>query len=186
MIDGMLDFLADGPFALVYAFLTVVVFFRAQGTYWLGRWSTEMTLRHVKPKSPTGQRLVAWFESSATDSGIHALQKWGLPVVPFSFLTVGFQTVVNAGAGILRTPWWKYTLAMLPGCLAWAGIYSTIGMAMWGAMLSAAAGSPWGIVVLVLLAAAAAAAVIWRRRRTRDATVEQETQPHAVPAQKCC
>lgn len=178
MIDQMLTFLADGPFVLVYAFLMVVVFFRAQGTYWLGRWSTELTLRHVKPSSPTGQRLVAWFESSATDSGIHALQKWGLPVVPFSFLTVGFQTVVNAGAGILRIAWWKYTVAMLPGCLAWAGIYSTIGLAVWRAMLGAAAGSPWGIAALTAIALAVAAMLVVRRRRhTPAATVQVTDEP---------
>lgn len=167
----MMEFIHTGPFILVYAFLFMVVFLRAQGTYWLGWWSTSMAVRHVKPKRPWSQRLLAWLESSATDPGIHAIHKWGLAVIPFSFLTVGFQSMVNAGAGILRMAWWKYTLAMIPGCLAWALIYSTIGFAVWGAMISAAAGSPWGIAGIAAVAVILAATVMVRRRKRRAAVL---------------
>ena len=93
-----------------------------------------------------------------------AIHRWGLAVIPFSFLTVGFQTMVNAGAGALRMPWWKYTLAMIPGCLAWATIYSTIGFAVWGAVLAAAAGSPWGIAGIAATALVVGATLAVRRR----------------------
>ena len=46
-----------------------------------------------------------------------------------SFLTVGLQTVVNAAAGLIRMPWIRYTVAMLIGCIAWAAIYATVGIA---------------------------------------------------------
>jgi len=62
-------------------------------------------------------------------------------------------------------PWWRYTLAMIPGCLAWATIYSTIGFAVWGAVLAAAAGSPWGIAGMVATAIIVVATVVVRRRR---------------------
>lgn len=97
--------------------------------------------------------------------GTSSIHRWGLPVIPFSFLTVGFQTVVNAGAGLLRLPWWKYTLAMIPGCLAWALIYSTIGFAVWEAAIAAAAGSPLGIAGMVALVLVLVATVVVRRRR---------------------
>ncbi|HHW51441.1 MAG TPA: hypothetical protein GX406_08260 [Pseudoclavibacter sp.] len=161
----MAEFLAHGPFALVFAFLTIVVFLRAQATFALGWWSAELTARHAHPRTTWGSRVVAWLRSPATEPGIRALHKWGLPVIPLSFLTIGFQTLANAGAGLIRMPWWKYTLAMIPGCLAWALIYSTIGFAVWEAALGAAAGSPWGITVLCVSGAALAAAFVVKRRR---------------------
>lgn len=161
----MMDFLADGPFWLLFPFLTVVVFLRAQGTYWLGRWATSLTLRHITPKEGWRTRLLAWLNSEGTGQGVAAIHRWGVAVIPVSFLTVGFQTMVNAGAGLLRMPWWRYTLAMLPGCLAWATIYSTIGFAVWGAMVAAAAGSPWGIAGMIATAIVLGTTLVVRRRR---------------------
>lgn len=161
----MMEFLSDGPIWLLFPFLTVVVFLRAQGTYWLGRWATSLAIRRITPAEGWRTRLLAWLDGDATDQGVAAIHRWGVAVIPFSFLTVGFQTMVNAGAGILRMPWWRYTLAMIPGCLAWATIYSTIGFAVWGAVLAAAAGSPWGIAGMVATAIIVMATVVVRRRR---------------------
>lgn len=161
----MTEFIAGGPFWAVFAFLTVVVFCRASATYWLGRWATAMTLQHLRPSAGWRERLLGRLQGAASEQGVTAIQRWGLTALPFSFLTVGFQTMVNAGAGILRIPWWKYTLAILPGCVAWATIYSTVGFAMWEAALAAAAGSPWGIGAILALAAAVLAIRAVRRRR---------------------
>jgi membrane protein DedA with SNARE-associated domain len=161
----MMEFLSQGPVWLLFPFLTVVVFLRAQGTYWLGRWATSLAVRRIAPAEGWRTRLLAWLNGDATDQGVAAIHRWGTAVIPFSFLTVGFQTMVNAGAGVLRMPWWKYTLAMIPGCLAWATIYSTIGFAVWGAMLAAAAGSPWGIAGMVATAIIVVATIVVRRRR---------------------
>lgn len=74
--------------------------------------------------------MLSWLDSSAADTGIRSIHKWGLVVLPFSFLTVGFQTVVNAGAGLLQFRGGSTPLMFL-GCMAWALIYSTIGFAVW-------------------------------------------------------
>ncbi|HZK04863.1 MAG TPA: VTT domain-containing protein [Actinomycetaceae bacterium] len=167
-------FLAEGPFVAVYLFLLMVVFLRAQGTYWLARWATELAVKHAKPEEGWRKRAIERLDSPSMRKGTASIHKWGLPVIPFSFLTVGFQSVVIAAAGFLRLPWWKFTLAMFPGILAWALIYSTIGFAVWGAAIAAAAGSPWGIAGMVSLAVAIVAAVVVRRRR-------KSRQPAAVP-----
>ena len=61
-------------------------------------------------------------------------------------------------------------LAAIPGWLAWALIYSTIGYAVWRAAVAAAAGSPVGIAVIATaLAAAVAFLAVRRLRRSRRA-----------------
>lgn len=164
-MGSLTSFLSDGPFVAVYLFLLMVVFLRAQGTYWLGRWATSLALRHVKPQDGWRKRAIDWLNSPAAMQGTSSIHRWGLPIIPFSFLTVGFQTVVNAGAGLLRLAWWKYTLAMIPGCLAWALIYSTIGFAVWEAAIAAAAGSPYGIAGMIAILVVVVATVVIRRRK---------------------
>ncbi len=179
----MPEFVANGPFWLVFTFLTTVVFLRAQATYWLGSWATSLALRRARPTRDWQRRLVDRLNSPATDQGIRAIHRWGLGVIPFSFLTVGFQTMVNAAAGVLRLPWWKYTLAMIPGCLAWATIYSTIGFAMWEAALAAAAGSPWGLAGMAAAAVVATTTVLVRRRRRSSRAAHLRlVQPEAEAA----
>ena len=178
----MPDFIAEGPFWLVFTFLVVVVFLRAQATYWLGSWATSLTLRHVRPREGWRRSLVHRLDSPATDQGVAAIHRWGLAIIPVSFLTVGLQTMVNAGAGVLRMPWWKYTLAMLPGCVAWATIYSTIGFAVWEAALAASAGSPWGIAGMAATALIVAATVLVRRRRQTARAARILIEPDAEAA----
>lgn len=175
MIDAIGRFMTDGPFLAVYLFLFAGAFVRGQATYGVGRWATSLALRHVRPKRRWQQRAVDWLNSEDVLRGTASIHRWGLPVIPFSFLTVGFQTMVNAGAGMLRLPWLTYTLAMIPGALAWALIYSTIGFAVWGAAIEAAAGSPWalaGIVSIVLVAVLTF--VVLRRRRAGAAVRDPE------------
>ena len=57
-----------------------------------------------------------------------------------SFLTVGVQTALNFAAGVLRMPLWRYEVGVVIGALMWAGIYSTIGFAVFEAWVSQ---SPW-------------------------------------------
>lgn len=180
----MTEFIATGPIWAVFAFLTVVVFLRASATYWLGRWVSLVTLSRRRPDEGWRKRLLDRLEAAANDQGISAIQRWGLVVLPFSFLTVGFQTMVNAGAGMLRIPWWKYTLAILPGCLAWATIYSTIGFAVWQAGIAAAAGSPWGVAAIaaVILVFWATKAVRRRRRANLIALPRAAREPDASVA----
>ncbi len=85
------------------------------------------------------------------------------------FLTIGVQTMVNLAAGLGRMPFGRYTLAMVPGCVAWAFIYATVGLTAFYAAVAAAAGSPWGIAVVaaLLLGAVLLAVRLHRRRAVR-------------------
>ena len=58
---------------------------------------------------------------------------------------------------------------MIPGALAWALIYTTIGWAVWEAAISAVAGSP---LMLVVVLAAVIAFFVWRSRRGNRAVIE--------------
>ncbi len=150
----MPDVIAEGPFWLVFSFLTVVVFLRAQGTYWLGRWATSLTLRHARPRREWQRRLVDRLEASAADQGIAAIHRWGIGVVPVSFLTVGFQTMVNAS-----------------------------GAAAGAAARAAAAGAPWGIAGMVAAAIVVTASLlVRRRRRNARATHLRLVEPEAEAA----
>lgn len=152
-------FLDGLPFAGLVVALFAVVFCRAQATYWLARLAVTGTER---------SRWGRWASSPAVRRGSRLLDRWGLPVVTVSFVVVGLQTVMNAAAGIARVPWWRYLLAMLPGCVAWAFVYATVGLAVFWAVVAALAGSVWGVVVIaVLVAAGVLVLVAARRRRSR-------------------
>src|SRR5659263_405236 len=70
----MPDFI-EGPFWLVFTFLVVVVFLRAQATYWLGSWATSLTLRHVRPREGWRRSLVHRLDSPATDQGVAVIHR---------------------------------------------------------------------------------------------------------------
>lgn len=149
----------DQPFAIAFAILFGIVFARAQATYWAGRGANAGGRR---------TRLAARLEGERMARATDAVTRWGWPLITVSFLTVGFQTVANAAAGVVRMPWPKYTLAMIPGCLAWAAVYATIGAAasgLWAALAEQADWAPWAVVAV--LVAAVIAMVVLRRHRRR-------------------
>lgn len=137
-------------FWLVAVGLTVVAMGRGQATYGLARWATERALRHTHPVTGWRGTIHAWLQGEGLDRGRRALQRWGLVMVPLCYLTVGFQTLVLAAAGVMRIRWLLFSLVQLPGAIAWALIYATIGFAAWQAALAAAAGSPWALAALLL------------------------------------
>lgn len=152
-MPAMLD---DLPFWPLVATLFGIVFCRAQATYWIARGAVGGASR---------TRLSRFLDGPTVRRGSALLARWGLPVVTVSFVVVGLQTVMNAAAGAARVSWWRYLLAMLPGCAAWALLYGTVGLAVFWAFVAALAGSPLGVVVLALVVAAAVAAVVVARRR---------------------
>ncbi|MFZ6991429.1 DedA family protein [Curtobacterium sp. RRHDQ66] len=155
----MPSFLDGLPFWWLVLALFVIVFCRAQATYWIARGAVAGASR---------SRWGRWLDSAAVRRGSALLDRWGLPVVTVSFVTVGLQTVMNAAAGLARVPWWRYLLAMVPGCVAWAFLYATVGLAVFWAVVAALAGSPWGITaVAVLVVAAVALVTVLHRRRNR-------------------
>ena len=161
----MPSWLNDSPFGITFAVLFGIVFLRAQGTYWIGR-AVTAGLLHT--------RVARWMTNPRMTRAVDALNRWGLPVVTVSFLTVGFQTVVNAAAGLIRMPWLRYTLAMLVGCAAWAAIYATVGIAAFEASLALAAGSPWALVGVLAVVLGAVIAV---RGRSSGRNTDTATEP---------
>ncbi|WP_168583530.1 DedA family protein [Gephyromycinifex aptenodytis] len=163
----MLPDVFDGwPFWLIFTFLFFGGMARGQCIYWAARIVTERSLRRVRPRTGWGARVAEWLDGAGVDAGAQTIRRWGIAAIPLCYLTVGLQTLVMAAAGVLRINAGAFALAQVPGALAWAAIYSTIGWAVWEAALIAAAGSPWGLVAL-LGVAALLALLLWRRRRAR-------------------
>ncbi|MDN5754546.1 MAG: DedA family protein [Arthrobacter sp.] len=149
-----MDWLREAPFGWAYLFLFLLSMARANTTYWVGR-GVAAGVSHSRfeyvlegPIYRRAQRFVA---------------RWGILAVPLSFLTIGIQTAVNASAGMSRMPLSRYLPAVIVGCLMWALIYATVGMAVVYAAL--AVGWQWialaGVVVV-------AGAVLWIRYRRRN------------------
>ncbi|MGC5584630.1 DedA family protein [Ornithinimicrobium sp. W1679] len=156
-------------FLVAYLFLFAVAMLRGQATYWLARVVTEQTLRRTRPTEGWKAGVHRWLRGDGVARGRSSIQRWGLVTIPLAYLTVGFQTMVLAAAGMLRIAWPVFTLVQVPGALAWAGIYSTIGFALWGATIAAMAGQPLALAALLALVVVVGTTLAVRRRR-RDAT----------------
>ena len=161
----MPDWLTGKPFALTFGVLFLIVLARAQATYWIARGVTTGAMH---------TRLADRLSGPKISRAIREINRWGPPVVTVSFLTVGFQTVANAAAGLTRMPWVRYTVAMLIGCGAWALIYATVGIAALEAGMALAARSPWALVAVIAGVVAIGAIVInmISRRRKREVVGE--------------
>lgn len=151
----MPDWLEGRPFLITAAILFGIVLLRAQATYWAGRGAANGMRR-----TRLGERMAGPRMTRATA----ALNRWGLPVITVSFITVGFQTVVNAAAGLTRMRWGRYTVAMLPGCIAWSIIYATVGFAAITAWMSLHGAWKW-VAAIALLLVAIAGGAIWMHVR---------------------
>ena len=165
-LDGM-------PVAVALVCLFGIVMVRSHLTYWAGRGVERGARLEGERRHRPGwwQRVVdRTGRLAATPSarrGVALVHRWGWIAVTLAYVTVGIQTAVFAGAGMLRMPYLRFTLASVPGAVMWAIIWGTVGIgAVWGA-LSLAAGSPWGVAALAVVALAVVRAVmIGRRRRT--------------------
>ncbi len=153
------EFLSGRPLWQAFALLYLVATARGQATYWLARVVAEQAEQRIGPDL-SGSRLGTvqrWLQSESVDRGRRAVRRWGLLAVPFCYLTVGFQTMVLAAAGALQVAWLPFTVVQVPGALAWALIYTTIGWAAWEATMAALSGRPLALaavasVVLVVIA----------------------------------
>src|SRR5665647_1871995 len=111
----------DWPVLGVFLFFLFGAVARSQAIYWVGRGVTAGVLR-----SRWGDRL----DSSQVRRATTTFERWGMPVVPLAFLTVGFQSAVFASVGLLRVHWLRYTLWTIPGCLVWAALWGGSGLAV--------------------------------------------------------
>lgn len=126
----------DWPTGPLFAFLTVVVFCRAGGTYLLGRGARGLADR----RTPLAER-------PAVRQAERVVERLGALAVVLSFLTIGVQSAIHAAAGSLRMPPDRYLPALAVGSLVWAAIYVTVGLAA----LEALWGGRWWLLPLVLL-----------------------------------
>ena len=147
---GVPDALEGLGWWAIVAFLFVVVLVRAQATYWAGRWLRRSADRIAHRATATAEdspgnsgntggpvtatartsRLARRLSGPEIDRAQRFLERWGFVGIPLSFLTVGFQTLVNATAGYIRMRWDLYTLAMLPGCVVWASVYGLVSLSL--------------------------------------------------------
>lgn len=192
----MPDFLAAMPYWLAVGVLSAMGLARGQMMYWLGRGVTEGALRTSRKHQRTEtvvrtgplRRTMLWLDRGGADPGIRALHRWGLVMVPLSYVTVGFQSMVQAGAGILRISWWKYLLAQVPGAFVWGLFYATGGFLVWTYLFSQARSHPYrAAAVFVGLVALIAVIVRYRRSHPKPAScpipgIGEEAQPSAEPA----
>ena len=151
----MVDWILGQPFAIAAAFLTCVAAVRSQATYWLGRAIRAGVVRG------------AWAEKLASEKQrqvVDRLERWGWPVIPASFLTLGFQTAVQLTAGLIGWRWPRYTLAAVLGWLVWGCVYAAGGLAAFAGMV-ALARQAWWLVAIVVVALAGVVVLVVRSRR---------------------
>ena len=178
-MPGVPQFIYDSPWWVLFIFLTGVVFFRTQGTYWIARWARAGTDNLAHPTTADARpsrraRLAARLSGPGTERARIFLERWGFLGIPVSFLTIGFQTLVHASAGFARMRFDLYTLAMIPGCLAWATVYTAVGLSLWEVWLR----SPWLLAAVILaLVAVVFGLNRWRRWATARRTAASETSP---------
>ena len=155
------------PFWGLFIVFFSIAALRTQITYWAARIATTQLLTRTAPSGRLMATMHAWLKGGSADRGVAALNRWGVVVVPLSFLMPGSKTIINAAAGVTRMPFVKYLPAMLVGCTLHATIYASVGWAAWTSAAAAAVGSPWAIAVLVVLFGAAIVVVIHIRRRKK-------------------
>lgn len=169
----------DGlPVAVGLLCLFGIVLARSHLTYWAGRGVArgarfEGERRHGPAWwQRTVDRTARLTATPSARRGVALVHRWGPLAVTLAYVTVGIQTAVFVGAGLVRMPYLRFTLASIPGAVAWAIIWGTVGIgAVWGA-LALAAGSPWGVVVLAVVVALVVGVVVWAARRRR------RSEPH--------
>lgn len=171
---------SDAPFglpaALAVAFFYVVVLMRAGATYALGRGARAGAGR---------SRLRARLESPRFRRAERIVERWGAPVIALSFLTIGFQTLANLAAGVLRMPLRAYLPALAIGGFAWALVWGLVGVATVDAVLTLAERNPVEAVAFVMLLAGLLVGiewVNWSRQRARDAAFSARTAAETSPA----
>ncbi len=148
----------DSPLPVIIGALFVIVMARANGTYWLGRGLIAGAQK---------TRLAHWVDKPSYQRAQRLLQKWGAPLVTVSFLTVGFQTLVNLAAGTARMSLSRYLPAVTLGCIIWAVVYGTVGLVGFEAFLTAYDENPTLTLLVMGILVASLALYIYMKVRTQ-------------------
>lgn len=153
------DSILQLPIGWAYLTLFAIVMLRANATYWAGR-----LLVAGGRLSPQAKRFI---DGPAMVRAKDFSARWGVLAVPLSFLTIGVQTAVNLSAGALRMPLSRYLPAVTLGCLLWALLYSSIGLAAVQALLLALASSYWSLLAIAVVIALVVGMRLFHRHAVR-------------------
>ena len=173
--------LAGKPFVVVLAVLFAIVLARSHLTYWAGRGVVRGAMYgQEKIGGPRWWRamvlrIAAFAASAPARRGLALLHRFGPVAVTLAYLTVGVQTAVFAGSGLLRMPYVRFTLASVPGAAAWALIWATVGLGAVWAVLALAARSPWALVGVLVVVAAGVAGFVMRSHRRAAARAKADS-----------
>ncbi len=155
------------PLAQGLAVMFVIALLRGNATYWVGRGAAAGVIRLGRNRPPSERRQRGRARAEAL------IARWGVLAVPLSFLTVGLQTAVNATAGALRMPLRRYLPAVAVGAVLWAILWFTAGLAVIGAAIELALGSPWLLGAVLLIALGIGGWLLLRRARSSRERVGQ-------------
>lgn len=165
----MPEWMSDWPVLGIYLFFLFGAVARSQAIFWLGRGVAAGALR------------TKWRERAESESvrrATRTVERWGMPVVPAAFLTVGFQTAVFFAVGLLRVGWLRFTLWSIPGCLVWAALWGSGGIAALAGARELADRSPWLLAAALTAVGALVAFVIRRVRRRRGRHLDPAPTEH--------
>lgn len=165
-----MTFFESWPYPLAVGTLFVIVFLRANATYWLGR-AAQAGARRT--------RMARLLRTSGYRRAEQMVARWGTPVVTASFLTVGLQTMINAAAGVTRMPLRRYVPAMALGGVFWAFLYATVGFITIEAWTIFYRAQP--VVAVALAALAVAALVFFVVRALRRSVIVADADPQDAP-----
>ena len=154
VVDAIGSWMADLPFVALWLFFLCGGMARGIAVYGVGRGIAEGGRRSRFAERFTGPGMVRAEEFVA---------RWGVIGIALCYLTVGFQSMVLAAAGVMRMPMWRFLPAALVGSIMWATIYTTVGFAAWETALGITAHSPWAFATVTALVVAGI--VWWARRR---------------------
>lgn len=167
------------PVWAVLVGLFVVVMARSHLFYWLGRGVLSGATRLVgrtaaDAEDAPGDRDVAaatraerLLRSPVARRGLDLVHRFGPFAVTFAYLTVGVQTAVFVASGVVRMPYPRFVLASVPGSIAWAVIWGTVGLgAVWAAVRLAST-SPWALAAVLVLLAGLVTWLVLRARARR-------------------
>lgn len=149
------------PVLAVFGFFLLGAIVRSQAIYWVGRGVAAGVLR---------SRWRTRLDSARVHRATRTVERWGMPIVPLAFLTIGFQSAVFAAVGLLRVRWLRYTVWTIPGALVWAAIWGGGGIAVVSGMWALARTAHWAFAVVLVVAVVGAVVLAARvsagRRRT--------------------
>lgn len=140
-MNSIINWVSELPLWQATLFMFAGVFCRAQTTFWIGKFAHLGII-----KTNWGKKKI----DSEDKMGMLILKKYGWPIIPLSFLTVGLQSVIQLGAGLLDWKWLKYTLAALPGYVVWAFVYAFGGLSLFNSIVKGSIGLLITAVIVIL------------------------------------